>query len=104
MSAPKRKPRPKAPAAPPPLERTPRGFAVFGRVTDNRGNVATVQESSAAEGSYCWVFVKDDEGHAVVPCAAAPGGYSAVSSHLNPAQARALAALLVRFADYAEGT
>jgi len=99
----KRKPAAKR-AAPPTLERTPRGFAVFGRVTDGRGNVVRVQESSAAEGRFCWVFTRDEDDHSVVPCVAAPGGYSAVAPHLNPAQARELAALLLRFADYAEGT
>lgn len=99
MSA-KRRPK----SALPSLEYTPRGFAIYGRVTDDRGNVTRVQKSSAVGGPYCYVFTHDEEGREVVPCVGAPCGYSAVSPHLTAAQARELAALLLRFADHAEGT
>ena len=84
-------------------EYTPRGFAVYGRVTDGRGNVVRVQRSSACGDPCCYVFVNDSAGRefvtGVVGC---EGGISVVSPHLNATEARALAALLVAFADDAE--
>lgn len=37
-------------------EFTPRGFRIWGRVADDRGTVLTVQESSAADDMYTWLF------------------------------------------------
>lgn len=81
-------------------EYTERGFAIYGKVTDDRGNVTRVQRSSAVGGPYCYVFTQDAQGrrayfHLGDPCTPAP--------HLTAQQARDLAALLLRFADDAEG-
>lgn len=76
--------------------RTPRGFAVYGSVTDGRGNVTRVQRSSAMGEPHCYVFCADAEGRsAYIHC----GEPHAPSPHLDAAQARALAAALLRFAD-----
>lgn len=81
-------------------ERTERGFAIYGRVIDDRGNVTRAQRSSSVGGPYCWVFVHDSEGRdhttGVVGLA---NGVATVSPHLNHAQARELAWALLRFAD-----
>lgn len=81
-------------------EYTERGFAIYGKVTDDRGNVTRVQRSSAVGGPYCYLFTQDAQGrraylHLSDLCAPAP--------HLTAQQARDLAALLLRFADDAEG-
>ena len=83
-------------------ERTQRGFAIYGRIVDSHGNVTRVQRSSAMGGPYCHVFTKDGDGRDVVPCVGARGNVLSVSPHLDATQARALAALLVAFADDAE--
>lgn len=80
-----------------------RGFSIYGRVTDERGNVTRVQRSSAIGGPYCHLFTHNSEGHDVVPCVGARGGVLSVSPHLDATEARALAALLVAFADDADG-
>jgi len=85
-------------------EHTPRGFAVYGRVTDGYGSVVRVQRSSAMGEPRCRVFVNDSDGREFRM--GVPGcdhGVAVVSPHLNATEARALAALLVAFADDAEG-
>ena len=42
-------------------EKTNRGFNIYGTVKDNRGCTVTVQQSSAAEEDYAWLFIKDTE-------------------------------------------
>ena len=84
-------------------EYTPRGFAIYGRVTDGQGSVIRVQRSSAMGEPKCRVCVSDSEGHEVsTGVAGCEGGIAVVSPHLNATEARALAALLVAFADDAE--
>ena len=84
-------------------EHTPRGFAVYGRVTDGRGNVVRVQRSSAVGDPHCYVFVNDSDGREFrVGVPGCDHGVSVVSPHLNATEARALAALLVAFADDAD--
>lgn len=80
------------------MKRTERGFAIFGKVVDSRGNTITVQESSDAGGIYAWLFSRNRHGETATvhhvtrePLAASP--------HLTRAQARKLAAILLRFAD-----
>ena len=84
-------------------ERTARGFAVYGSVTDERGNVTRVQRSSAMGRVRAWVFTKGADGEECSPCTGTRYGVCAVSPHLDATQARALAAALLRFADDAEG-
>ena len=85
-------------------ERTARGFAVYGSVTDERGNIVRVQRSSAMGDPRCHVFTHDGHDRNCVPCVGAHDGWLAVSPHLDATQARALAAALLRFADDAEAT
>ena len=40
-------------------EHTSRGFAIYDEFVDSYNNVVRIQESSSAEGSYCWIFVDD---------------------------------------------
>ena len=85
-------------------EHTSRGFAVYGRVTDGRGNVVRVQRSSIVGEPHCYVFVNDSDGREFrVGVPGCDHGVAVVSPHLNADQARALAALLVAFADDADG-
>ena len=93
------------------MKRTARGFAVYTESQDTYGALVTVQRSSMASGRRCWVSAR--------------GGYTLgarqlelskedprqpgqnivndnTSAHLSPAQARRLAAALLRFADGAE--
>ena len=84
-------------------EHTPRGFAVYGRVTDGRGNEVRVQRSSVVGDPHCYVFVNDSDGREFrVGVPGCDHGVSVVSPHLNATEARALAALLVAFADDAD--
>ena len=84
-------------------EHTPRGFAVYGRVTDGRGNVVRVQRSSVVGDPHCYVFVNDSDGREFrVGVPGCDHGVAVVSPHLNAPEARALAALLVAFADDAD--
>ena len=80
-------------------KRTERGFAIYGEVRDNRGNVTRVQESSIAAGPYCYLFVHDAEGRGARPDPTSPTGAFAPAPHLTRAQARRLAKALLRFAD-----
>ena len=78
------------------MKRTPRGFAIYGEYKDSRGNRIRVQESSDASGAHCWIFTHDAEGrsayiHNAEMHSAAP--------HLTKAQARRVAAALLRFAN-----
>lgn len=85
-------------------ERTARGFAVYGSVTDERGNVTRVQRSSAMGRVRAWVFTHGADGEDCSPCTGTRYGVCAASPHLDATQARALAAALLRFADDAEET
>jgi len=44
------------------MERTERGFSIYGKVIDSRGCEVSVQESSAAGGPYIYLFTKDLKG------------------------------------------
>lgn len=79
------------------MEKTERGFTIYGRVTDGRGNVATVQESSAVGGPYAWVFVRDAEGRDVT-FHRPTGSHVPATMHLDAARARELAGVLLAFA------
>lgn len=71
------------------MKRTARGFALYAEVKDDRGVITRIQRSSAIGARRCWVFVDD------------PGGVYAdgkPAPHLSPAQARRVAAALLKFA------
>jgi hypothetical protein len=78
--------------------------ASYGSVTDDRGNVISVRNSSASEQPRAWVFIRDRDGSVGAPCGDTPDGVRVPVPHLAAAQARELAAALLRFADDAEGT
>lgn len=80
------------------MKRTSRGFAVYGEFKDGYGQTVRVQESSSAEGAFCWVFCKDQEGNDAIIHLGKPHSRS---PHLSRAQARRLAKLLLKFADEA---
>jgi hypothetical protein len=74
----------------PDLEFTPRGFRVFGRLTDRDGEKARLQESSLAfEGPHARLFLENQL------FLTNRGGTACL--HLNLAQAEALAAMLFEF-------
>lgn len=73
-------------------ERTQRGFRVFGRVKDSKGETWRVQESSAAfEGAHAWLFW--DSGK---------DARDVIRPHLSVSQAKELVALLGMFIQEAE--
>lgn len=85
-------------------EKTERGFSIYGRVTDERGTVVRVQRSSACGEPCCHVFTSYANGRTFEPSIVGyEGGIAVASPHLNAQEARALAALLVAFADDADG-
>lgn len=77
-------------------KRTPRGFTIYGEYKDSRNQTVRVQESSSAAGPHCWIFCNDQDGTDAVIHLGRP---MARSPHLTPAQARRVAAALLRFAD-----
>ena len=72
-----------------PGEYTQRGFAVYGHITDSRRNTIRVQESSAADDSYVWLFLDPREGVEKVD--------EQVEPHLSVEQATELRDALNRF-------
>jgi hypothetical protein len=64
-----------------------RGLAIYTQFRDTYGTQVTVKDSSAAGRRCCWIF---GEG-------TSPGG-TKLAPHLTPAQARRVAAALLRFA------
>lgn len=78
------------------MKKTPRGFAIYSEIKDSRRNTIRVQQSSAAGGPFCWVFVHDAEGRDAYEYL---GQLHSVSPHLTRAQARRLANALLRFAE-----
>ena len=62
---------------------TDRGFAIYEKITDNRGSEIRVQKSSAADDDYVWIFAKR-------------GGYDD-SPHLNVEQAKLIRDALDEF-------
>lgn len=80
------------------VERTERGFAIFGRVPTANGGSVRVQESSIAfEGAHCWLFLdgercSDHHLH----------GHQKPDPHLNVAQAKQLREALDAFITAAE--
>ena len=72
------------------MKRTSRGFRIYTTLVDTYGNTVRIQESSAAFKRRCWIFTSGepsrDKGNPPAP-------------HLSPAQARRIAAALLRFAD-----
>lgn len=83
------------------IERTPRGFVIFGHVPFNHGGTdATirVQESSAAgTGAHCWLFIDGAE------CNDHLGHHQMPNPHMSVAQAKQLIGALQDFVDAAEG-
>ncbi len=73
------------------MKQDDRGFYEYGDVTDDRGTTATVKESSAADGPYCWVFIKEAGAYRPKP------GKS--SLHVNESQARELVEALTKWLD-----
>jgi hypothetical protein len=67
------------------IDKTPRGFAMYADLRDSYDNRIRVQESSAASGEFCWVFVGD------------PGGSYGV--HLDVKSACVIADALLSFID-----
>lgn len=74
--------------------RTNRGFRIYSEFKDSYGSTVTVQESSAAMRSCCWVFVKNHKGEdALIHL----GQLQGVSPHLTKPQAKRLANALLKF-------
>lgn len=71
-----------------PTEFTERGFAIYNTITDSRGNTIRVQESSAADDSYVWLFLKPHSREAIE---------DQVDPHLSVEQATQLRDALNRF-------
>lgn len=71
------------------LEHTDRGFAIYGRVTDDRGTKVRVQESSVVDRPHAYVFAEGDTPGMVAP-------------HLTVDQAKELILALERFVAHAE--
>lgn len=82
------------------MKRTPRGFAVYGSLTDARKQRVRVQRSSEIGSPKCWLFTHDAEGndHHVHHM----HGVVTASPYLTQGQARRLAEMLLAFADGAE--
>lgn len=76
-----------------------RGLYEYGAIVDTRDQTIVVRTSSSAEERACWVFTKDAYGKDAVLHLGKP---QARSPHLNPSQARRLAAALLRLADEAD--
>lgn len=69
-----------------PTEFTPRGFAIYGTIRDDRGSEITVQESSAADDSFVWLWLRTTS-----------VTESAAAAHLSVEQATELRDALNRF-------
>lgn len=78
------------------MKRTPRGFSVYSEIKDSNGRTIRVQESSRADGPCVWIFCTDADGADAVMHVGKP---MAFSPHLTKAQARRVAAALLRFAN-----
>lgn len=72
-----------------PTQFTERGFAIYGHITDSRGNRIRVQESSAADDSYVWLFLDARAGE--------ENPVDQVEPHLSVEQATELRDALNRF-------
>lgn len=83
------------------IGKTQRGFAIFEKVMDSRGNTVTIQLSSAADGPYCWIFTKNPQGfdHNLTEAVGIRNGVDVATPHLTRDQARRLAIGLLEFAD-----
>ena len=79
-----------------PMKKTNRGFKIYGEYKDSRKNKIRIQESSSAEGSYCWIFVEDSSGQDAIIHLGKP---QSISPHLSKKQAKRIANALLRFAD-----
>ena len=66
------------------MEKTSRGFTVFGRVPTQRGGSVRVQESSQVEGPFVWLFLDDEQ------CIEHMGKHQKPDPLLNVEQAKAL--------------
>lgn len=77
-------------------KRTPRGFSIYGEYKDSRGQTVRVQESSSAMGPCVWIFCNAEDGSDALIHLGKP---TARSPHLTKAQARRVAAALLRFAN-----
>lgn len=78
------------------MKKTSRGFSIYGEYKDSRGNTLRVQKSSSAMEDAVWIFVKDKDGQEAYEHL---GEIHAVSPHLTKAQARRVAAALMKFAN-----
>lgn len=77
-------------------KRTPRGFAIYGEYKDSTGQTVRIQESSSCAGPRVWIFCNDPDGNSAVMHLGQP---TSRCPQLTPAQARRVAAALLRFAD-----
>lgn len=66
---------------------TPHGLRIYGEMTDDDGNIISIEESSAIGGIWIWLFIKNQRGEV------------AATPYLTRAQARKLATILLRFAE-----
>lgn len=74
------------------VERTTRGFGIFGRVQLRKGGSLRVQESSRVfDGAHCWIFYDG------VQCVDHLGHHMPPHPEITTAEARALIAALQNF-------
>lgn len=79
------------------LEKTSRGFNIYGRIPTQRGGSVRVQESSmAGEGAHVWLFLDGEQ------CVDHLGHHQKPDPHLNVEQAKALRDALDTFVRAAE--
>lgn len=68
------------------MKRDNRGFGIYTEFKDLYGNNVVVKQSSSAQHDACWIFCND------------PADKNSPAPHLSRAQARRVAAALLRFA------
>ena len=68
------------------FEKTERGFVIYGRLTDSKGSVVRVQESSIIGEPCAWIFADNPE-----------PSYKHPSPHLTAENAKELIAILSDF-------
>lgn len=83
------------------MKKTIRGFRIYSQIKDTYENKITVQESSAACGARCWIFVhnRDDQDGVWDE---ATGKWISAAAHLSPRQAKLIAKALLKFAEESE--
>jgi hypothetical protein len=73
------------------IEKTDRGFSVYGKVTDSKGSEVAVQESSAVGRPCVWIFARHPS-----------PDYENPSPHLTVENAKDLIQILQEFIDDAD--